>query len=387
MNKKIIEKNYYTFATIIFGLILAVVFILNLAIPDKDFSAQENRMLQKWPGLSLSKFMQGRLESKMTDYVNDQFLMRNTFIKVKSAYDTTLGTLESNNVIRAKDHYLMEDISKPNKKDVKDSIKGIKRFKKKHPGLYMYFLLAPNAANILSDKLPMTVRTEDQNKDMDDWFAAMKRLKVHPIDVRTELKKYAADDRTQIYYRTDHHWTTDGAYLAYKASKKKLGITDKTSYTPYTVKNNFYGTLYSRSGFTNGLCDQIRLYMPTDKKSYIPSVIYYADTKTKTTKFYELDNLKKKDAYTVFGGNNHPMYTIKTPVKSNKRLLLIKDSYANSFLPFLTRSYWEIVVVDPRYYFGNIENIITSEGITDVLFLYNANTFFQDNSLGMMLNS
>ena len=100
-----------------------------------------------------------------------------------------------------------------------------------------------------------------------------------------------------------------------------------------------------------------------------------------------MKNLKKKDAYTVFGGSNHPIYTIKTPVKSSRRLLLIKDSYANSFLPFLARNFREIVVVDPRYYFGNIDNTITTENITDVLFLYNANTFFTDSSLSMMLNS
>ena len=95
--------------------------------------------------------------------------------------------------------------------------------------------------------------------------------------------------------------------------------------------------------------------------------------------------MKKKDAYTVFGGSNHPMYTIETPVTGGKRLLLIKDSYANSFIPFLTQHYREIVVVDPRYYFENLEDLIQSEKVTDVLFLYNANTFFGDDSLKIML--
>lgn len=381
------KKNYRNIAATLFCLILGVVFIGNLILPDKSFSAQENRMLQEWPGVSLSKFMQGRLETKLEDYANDQFMMRNGFIKVKSAYDTTLGTLESNGVIRAKDHYLMEDISSPNKTYMNNTLRSMKKFKQKYKNLHMYFLLAPNAANILSDKLPKTVQTADQNAYLDKFYSQIKGFGIHPVDVRPALRKAAKDPSKQIYYRTDHHWTTQGAYAAYKASKKKLKIKDNTKYKSFVVKNNFYGTLYSKSGFTNGLCDQIRLYMPKNKKDYIPSVMYYSDTKTKTTHFYELKNLKKKDAYTVFGGNNHPLYTVKTPVKSSRRLLLIKDSYANSFLPFLARDFREIVVVDPRYYFGNINNVIQSQNITDVLFLYNANTFFTDSSLSMMLGN
>ncbi len=379
------KRNYYVIAATLFSLILAVVFIGNLIMPDKSFSPQENRILQQWPGVSLSKFMQSRLETKMEDYANDQFMFRNGFIKVKSAYDTTLGALESNGVIRAKDHYLMEDISTPDKKAMNSTIAGLKKFKQRYSKLHMYFLLAPNAANILSDKLPATFRTAGQNAYMDSFFKDVKDCGIHPVDVRTALKD-AAKSGTQVYYRTDHHWTTDGAYAAYKAAEKTLGIHDSTKYKSYVVKNDFYGTLYSKSAFTNGLCDQIKLYMPADKSDYIPSVMYYTDTKTKTTEFYEMKNLKKKDAYTVFGGSNHPIYTIKTPVKNSRRLLLVKDSYANCFLPFLTRNYREIVVVDPRYYFGDIKDTISAENITDVMFLYNANTFFTDTSLSMMLN-
>ena len=127
--------------------------------------------------------------------------------------------------------------------------------------------------------------------------------------------------------------------------------------------------------------------MPNKDKDYRNSVIYYSDTKKKTTEFYQLNNLETKDAYTVFGGSNHPMYTIKTPSKSSEKLLLIKDSYANSMIPFLSQNFREIVVVDPRYFFDNIDDIIEAEEITQVLFLYNANTFFEDNSLEMMLDA
>lgn len=99
-----------------------------------------------------------------------------------------------------------------------------------------------------------------------------------------------------------------------------------------------------------------------------------------------MGNLKKKDAYTVFGGSNHPVYKIETPVQTDEKLLLIKDSYANSVIPFLSQNYRKIVVVDPRYYYDDIDDLIAAEGITTVMFLYNANTFFEDNSLSLMLS-
>ena len=368
-----------------FIVLLAVTFIINIFTPDKGFSEEENRVLQEKPEFSLSNYMEGRYESKLETYVNDQFLLRNAFIKIKATADVTAGKLESNGVYRCKDNYLMEELTVPSDKLLENTLSSLKQFKRQYKKLDAFFLLAPNAGNILEEKLPNFTKLNDQDQSMDKFFKEIKRYGYTPIDVRDTFATHTED--TQIYYRTDHHWTTDGAYLAYKQAVKKMKLTDEVTYKPYVVKNDFRGTRASKSGFVNGVNDAIKIYMPYKDKDYNNSVIYYADTKTKTTEFYQLDNLDTKDAYTVFGGSNHPMYTIKTPTKSSKRLLLVKDSYANSCIPFLAQSYREIVVVDPRYFFDNIDDIIKAEEITEVMFLYNANTFFNDNSLEMMLSS
>lgn len=356
----------------------------SILIPDRSFSADENRSLQRLPAFRLSEYFDGRFETALEHYVDDQFPFRNSFIKIKTAADRTMGKLENNGVYRARSGYLMEDITVPSEKTIREDQDALRHFASKHDSLNMYFILVPNAANIFSDELPLTVRPGDQNAPMDRIFKSVRKDGMTPIDVRETFKK--KKDDIQLYYRTDHHWTTDGAYTAYQYASPKLGNGAARTYAPYIVKNDFKGTLYSKSGFTNGLDDEIRIYLPTDEKSYKKSVIYYADTQKKTTEFYQTGNLKKKDAYTVFGGSNHPMYTIETPVESSKRLLIIKDSYANCFIPFLTQNYREIVVVDPRYYFDNLDDLISSENITDVLFLYNANTFFSDHSLSIMLS-
>lgn len=382
------NKNKQVMSSILgicFIVLLGIVFVVNIFTPDKGFSEEENRVLQEKPDFSLSNYIEGRYESKLETYVNDQFLLRNAFIKIKASADVTAGKLEANGVYRGKDNYLMEELTVPNKKTMKNTLASLKQFKRHYKKLDAFFLLAPNAGNILEEKLPNFTELNDQNGAMDNFFQEIKGFGYTPIDIRDTFAKHTED--TQLYYRTDHHWTTDGAYLAYKQAVKKMKLKDKVTYKPYVVKNDFRGTLASKSGFVNGVNDAIKIYMPYKDKDYNNSVIYYADTKTKTTEFYQLDNLDTKDAYTVFGGSNHPMYTIKTPTKSSEKLLLVKDSYANSFIPFLAQSYREIVVVDPRYFFDNIDDIIKAEEITQVLFLYNANTFFNDNSLEMMLNS
>lgn len=370
----------------VFFLILVLVFVLNIVIPDKDFSDEENRILQQKPEFTLSSFGEGRYEEKAERYANDQFMFRNALIKVKTAFDLTTGKVESNGVYKSADHYLIEEIQKPDRNYMKSTIEGMQKFKEKYPSMRMYFLMAPNAGNILKDKLPFGVEMRDQNKIIDKFYKAIGKSGYVPVDVSPALKKHK-DDESNLYYRTDHHWTTDGAYVAYKEAVKVMNLPDPVSYHPYVVKNDFRGTLASKSGFVNGKNDAITLYLPEKTENFKNSVIYFSDSKKKTTEFYELKNLKKKDAYTVFGGSNHPVYTIKTPVKTQRKLLLFKDSYANSMIPFLSQNYREIVVVDPRYYFDSIDDIIESEGITDALFLYNANTFFSDNSLSTMLNA
>lgn len=369
----------------VFPAILIAVMFFNIFLPDKNFSAEENRLLQTMPKPSISSIFSGRFETKAESYAADQFMLRNMFIKIKSSFDTSLGSTESNNVFMCKDNYLMENISKADAKKMENNYNSLAKLKQLYPNINMDFMLVPNAANIMSDKLPLFAVTEDQNKQMDDFFKKIQSIGINPVDVRATFKKNK--EKIELYYHTDHHWTTDGAYLAYQDFAKKNKLNSNIKYDALAVKNDFRGTLASKSGFTNGLNDMIKIYLPKEGQNYKNSVIFYSDTKEKTTEFYKLNNLKKKDTYTVFGGSNHPIYSIKTPVSSQRKLLLIKDSYANSFIPFLSQDYREIIVIDPRYFFDDISEIIKANGITDVLFLYNANTFFNDNSLDMMISA
>lgn len=367
------------FLTIVFGFS-----ILSFVIPDKAKSAEENRVLEQTPSLSYQTYFEGRFQTKLEQYFNDQFPFRNSLIKWKTASDLTLDIIESNGVIKSKDGYLIERIKNPSEKDIRHDIKSLDNFKRSNPNCNFYFLLAPNAGNIMSEKLPRTVHMSNQNKYMTSFFNDLKKIGITPIDSRKTLEKNI--DKQQLYYRTDHHWTTGAAYLAYKEAHKEMGLDSDIKYKKLSIHRNFRGTLASKSGFTNGRNDELQIYWPKKNQNYHDSIYNFVDVKKTTNTFYAFDNLKKKDAYTIFGGWNHPFYTISTPTQSTRKLLLVKDSYANCMIPFLTQDFRKIVVVDPRYYFGDINKIMAEEGITDVLFLYNGLTFASDEAMNLMLD-
>ena len=367
------------FLTIVFGFS-----ILSFVIPDKAKSAEENRVLAQTPSLSYQTYFEGRFQTKLEQYFNDQFPFRNSLIKWKTTSDLTLDIIESNGVIKSKDGYLIERIKNPSEKDIRHDIKSLDNFKRSNPNCNFYFLLAPNAGNIMSEKLPRTVHMSNQNKYMTSFFNDLKKIGITPIDSRKTLEKNI--DKQQLYYRTDHHWTTGAAYLAYKEAHKEMGLDSDIKYKKLSIHRNFRGTLASKSGFTNGRNDELQIYWPKKNQNYHDSIYNFVDVKKTTNTFYAFDNLKKKDAYTIFGGWNHPFYTISTPTQSTRKLLLVKDSYANCMIPFLTQDFRKIVVVDPRYYFGDINKIMAEEGITDVLFLYNGLTFASDEAMNLMLD-
>ncbi len=384
MKKHVYKLNSSKALSILFLTMVFGFSILSLIIPDKEKSAEENRVLAQSPTLSHQTYFEGRFQTKLEQYFNDQFPFRNSLIKLKTASDLTLDIIESNGVITSKDGYLIERIKNPSQKEIRDDIKSLDNFKKRNPNCNFYFLLAPNAGNIMSEKLPRTVHMSNQNKYMTSFFKDLKKIGVTPIDARKALRKYV--DKQQLYYRTDHHWTTGAAYLAYKEGHKIMDLDSNIKYKKLSVHRNFRGTLASKSGFTNGRNDELQIYWPREHQDYHDSIYNFVDAKKTTNTFYAFDNLKKKDAYTIFGGWNHPFYTISTPTKSTRKLLLVKDSYANCMIPFLTQDFRKIVVVDPRYYFGNVNKIMADEGITDVLFLYNALTFASDESMNLMLD-
>lgn len=380
--KNIIKNKYFKILTLLFLVFTFGMVTLNAITKDKEFSQSENRMLAKKPKFTIERLLEGRFSTKYEKYKVDQFIGRDFFINVKSHIDKMLGKNENNGVYICDDGYLMEDFKRPDEKYLNENIKAINDFSKKHKEINQYMLIAPNAISILNDKLPKFVPVVNQKKYLDDLNKSLND-KINFVDAYKALSDHKDE---YIYYKTDHHWTTLGAYYGFLESAKSMKLDIKgNNYNIEPVTNDFHGTLYSKSGFASKDSDTVNVYFPKDKEDEV--VVNYVEEKKKSPSIYDSKKLQGKDKYEVFLGGNHPLVKINTTSKSEKKLLLIKDSYANSFVQFLTPYFSEIVMVDPRYFYEDIEKLINKEKITDMLYLYNANTFFSDTSLSAVLNN
>ena len=362
---------------IIFILILFLFLIINIIVPNKEKSVQENRMLATKPKFRLSSLISGDYDEKFEAYMDDQFVGRDMWRKLKVTVDRIGGSRLENGVYIGTNGQLLEQIEVADENHLAANIKAIKSFSESQSKIPVRMMLVPDAANVLNHSLPSLAKPEDQTqmfsmvrKDLGD--------SVEWIDVSTELNKHKTE---KIYYKTDHHWTTLGAFYAFQAAAPSLGIEGDLSgkYVSHAVSNSFNGMLASKSGVNLGEKEQIDIYVPTEEDTDL--IIDYVDEGKRSTSLYDSSKLKEKDQYTVFLGGNSSLLDIRTVSTSTKRLLLVKDSFANSFIPFLTPYYREIVVVDPRYYSGTINDLMDSYRISEVLFLYSGNTFFKDNNI------
>ena len=362
---------------IIFILTLFLFLIINVIVPDREKSVQENRMLATKPKFRLSSLISGDYDEKFEAYMDDQFVGRDMWRKLKVTVDRIGGSRLENGVYIGTNGQLLEQIEVADENHLAANIKAIKSFSESQSKIPVRMMLVPDAANVLNHSLPALAKPEDQTqmfsmvrKDLGD--------SVEWIDVSTELNKHKTE---KIYYKTDHHWTTLGAFYAFQATAPSLGIEGDLSgkYVSYAVSDSFNGMLASKSGVNLGEKEQIDIYVPTEEDTDL--IIDYVDEGKRSTSLYDSSKLKEKDQYTVFLGGNSSLLDIRTVSTSTKRLLLVKDSFANSFIPFLTPYYREIVVVDPRYYSGTINDLMDSYRISEVLFLYSGNTFFKDNNI------
>lgn len=375
------EATMNKIMAMLFLVFVSIMAILNFITPIKEFSSSENRRLEQKPKISLSLISSGKFTKSFEKYISDQFPLRDSWIGVKSTVEKSIGKKESNGVFLGKEGYLLQDFKSPNDKTINETVKSINTFVKSTKSINTYFMLVPTSIKVYEDKLPDFTSIDDELK----YINIMKEKLDKKVYFVPTYEKLNSKKHEYIYYKTDHHWTTTGAYYGYETLGKYMGFTPikKDYFNIKNLSNNFLGSLYSKGGFRNIKPDTIQSFVPKNIQN-INYEVLYSDTFKTLNSFYNKDKLNEKDKYAVFFDSNHPLVKVKTKIDDtikNKKLLVIKDSYANCLVPFLTSHYGEIYMVDLRYYDQNINELIKSEGIEDTLILYNVNTFFEDASI------
>lgn len=361
----------------IFILILFLVMIINVVIPDREVSETENRALESRPRFNMTTILTGDFMEQWENYLSDQFAGRDMWRNIKVGLSRLGGSRKENGIYIGSDGQLMEDIEVPDEEQMDANLEAIRNFAQTYENIPVTMMLVPDTACIMSDSLPVFAEVEDQRQ----MFSMVERNlgdTVNWIDTVSILNKHRSE---KLYYKTDHHWTTQAAFYAFQEAAQTLGIEGDVSddFVSYTVTDSFNGVLAASSGVGLDEQEQIDIYVPTEGDDDV--VVNYVDEGRKRTSLYDSSKLETRDKYGVFLGGNTSVMDIRTVSTSQKRLLVVKDSFADCFIPFLAPYYREIVVVDPRYYSGTMDDIMETYRITDALILYSGNTFFTDNNI------
>ncbi len=374
------KKIYKKIIAILFLTSLWIVFLSIFLTKDNEYSENENRYLTTKPDISMEEVASGKFMDTFETYLNDQFPLRDKWIALKTDIQQLFGKTDINGTYLGSDGYLFEKWTENDfqQENLQKNIESVKNFAQANNDIKGTILIVPTASLPLQDKLPKNAPVFNQNKAFDMIYLNLGK-NCEWIDMRPALE---AHKNEYIYYKTDHHWTTFGAYLGYAEWQRQHGNNVQLSdYNITLAANNFKGSLYSKVLNQDSALDEIYLYDKIQKPTY---EVHYNFGKTQTDSVYELKRLYEKDKYQVFLNGNHPELTISTNVNNNKHLLLFKDSFANAFIPFLLSDYETIHIIDLRYFKGDLNDYISHNNITEYLFLYNIKNFCEDTSIPMI---
>ncbi|MCI9415107.1 MAG: hypothetical protein HFJ79_08050 [Clostridiales bacterium] len=361
---------------------LAVTTGANLLTPSRDYSETENRYLQQMPAFTSDNLFSGRFTKDFDTYASDQFWNRDGWVGMKTLSQLALLQKDNGRVYFGKDNTLFEKTTAFSPSRVDANCEAVAEFlsrvKDLSPDTRSRVMLVPTAAAIDRDKLPLLAPVADEGAVIDRMKSAAGDALIDPTGLLLQHKEEG------LYYRTDHHWTTAGAYYGYTAFAGGMGFAPapKESFQIQTVTDQFYGTLYSKANLHTIPPDRIETYTPTPAVS---SAVSWQETTGQGTasaldSLYDASYLEQKDKYAYFLGGNHPLTRINTDTKNGRTLLLLKDSYANALVPFLTAHYEHLVLVDLRYYKQSIAPLF-DEGIDDLLILYNVSGFAEEKTV------
>ncbi|MGN0168104.1 MAG: DHHW family protein [Acetatifactor sp.] len=372
------EKRNAVFTVVVISALILTFTIADFFDSDRIFSETENRLLASKPEFSREALLDGTYAAETENYVTDQFVSRDKWITVKTVTDVLLQKKEINGVYLGQDDYLIEQHLPEDYTEVQIS-KKLLLLEKLVERWDAAVMLVPTADNILTDKLPANAPCFDQKAFLDRVEALVGEE--HYVDVYNALAEHKDEE---IYYRTDHHWTSLGACYGYRAWAEAKGVKQYryNTHTMKTATTEFLGTLHSKVNL-DWKNDCITYFRETTMR---PVTVTY-DMQTVTDTLYETSYLDTKNKYGFFLDDNHALVEIDTGRPGKGTLFVIKDSYANCLVPLLTPHYSKIYMLDPRYYNGKLfrlmeqyeeESANTTGESMDVLVLYNCIHFLDD---------
>lgn len=373
------SKSKYIIS-VIFVAFIGIFAVLFWVLPKSDFSPKEKRYLQGFPEISVQSLTDGTFETDFENYINDHMVLRDVFMGVNSYSNIAVLNNGSDGVYKCSDGYLINEPATDSRLDLNLSVTA--DFKEK-TGIDTTVMIVPSTGYIMEDKLPLVHKNYNDDRYYNRIESFCQKNGLGFVDLRDTFNSHK--NSTQIYYKTDHHWTTVGAYLAYQSLCEKWGIEVKEK-NGYIVEKtpDFYGTTYNTSGFWLNESDTIEVWKNRDNHSTCEITANGKTTAYKSMFFPK--QLEGADKYTVFLNGNNPVTTVKNPDnKGKEKLLVIKDSFSHCLAPFLSEKFSQITLVDMRYYKKSVsEEIVKKDKFDKVLICMSMDNFLEDKDFAFL---
>lgn len=367
------SKKYSIFITALFCLFIFGFGIAFFALPDKEFSEQENRYLSQFKAPTLATLKSGKFMEDFEDYVIDQFPLRDQWIQLKAQSEKLLGKQENNKVYFGTDgQTLFAQYTAP--ADLPNRVANVNKLAA-NLDIPVYFALIPDKTYVWADRLPANAPYVDDGSTLTQ-AAELCGEDVNWIDLSGAL---SGDD---AFYRTDHHWSTFGAYQGYLALAQAMnGSVTILDNEPALVSDSFYGTTWSACGAGWVKPDSIYTWVPEEGIQ----VTRYPEGAPVEGELYDESYLELKDKYSMFLGGNQPLCVIRNEsAATEQKLLVVRDSYCDSLAPFLAQDYAEVHLWDLRYNRTSLKQYVADNGIDQVLVLYSSSNFATDGNLFLL---
>ena len=356
--------------TILFCVFLGGIAMAGILIPDKGFSEMENRNLRLLPELTYNKFTSGRYMTEAESYVSDQIALRDGWVALKALGEMASGKRENNSIYFAAGDTLIRRVEEPDEARIAENIGYLRDFVSESE-VPVYFGLIPTAASVWRDKLPDGAPSADEKA----WTVELyERSGAETIDIAAALEEHSGEE---IYYRTDHHWTSLGAFYGANAILNAMGLEELeiADYTPTIVSDSFLGTNYSSSGAWWTEPDAITVYVPEEGREVTSNFT----GRDEPGRLYVPEQLAVKNKYAYFLGGNQPLCVIRSQADGPK-ILVIRDSYSDCLAPFLTERFCEVHLFDLRYNRLSPADYAREHDIDMVLILYSFDTYVTDEN-------
>ena len=339
---------------------------------DERASLKENRPLAEMPEFSLESLFEGQFTSQYETFLSDNVGLRSYFTALGSGIENTFGftieaqgqivNLPSGSTLALHGGKIME-VFRQNDTVRNMYISTLNEYAKIKPeNTNMYVMLVPT--QIEFDQSKYAELSDSQQYTITEIYNSLSGIT--PVNVYDSLKEHRDE---YVYFRTDHHWTQRGAYLGYEAIAKAVGFEAvPLSDMGYNKRSNFLGYLYNQAnvpGYSQ-YADDIEYFLPGENYDVAASLIENGEFVEYTAKIISPPAEGAPVTYGIFMGGDHAFAKINTNIKNGRTALVIKDSYANALVPFLTNHYENLIVIDPRNYYGTVTQLFSEYQIDDV---------------------